>query len=170
MKPNTVRGCVVLLSIAAFLNSSTQAATPSRVLAKVQFERYTGPQQDWPRSTERVALIKTNHGMPIYEKLPDRPYEVLGIMSDDGDHAVKHVAEAARVVGADAVLVVGDKTFKDAGLNVGPSLLENASVPDPRGPTTISRLEHPEALKTGSQESMIRVTKIVSILIRWKTK
>jgi hypothetical protein len=132
MKPNTFRGCLILLSIMTFLSNSTQASSPSRKMAKVQFERYTGPQQDWPRSTEPVPLLKTNHGMPIYEKLPNRPYEVLGKMSDEGDHAVKHVAEAARLVGADAVLVVGDKAFTDAGLNVRPCLLENAVVPDPR--------------------------------------
>ena len=170
MKPSRICVWLMLVSMVAFPSGTLQASNPSRKMAKVHFEQYGGAQQDWPRSTEAVRLVKMNHGMPIYEKLPDRPYEVLGIMSDDGDHAVKHVAEAARVAGADAVLVVGDKAFTDAGLVATPCLMENAEVPDPRGPIEINRIEHPEALRTGSQQRTIRVTKIVGILIRWKAK
>ena len=125
---------------------------------------------DWPRSSEPIALVKTRYGVPLYEKLPSRSYQVLGTMSDEGDHSVRHVAEAARLIEADALLVVGDKAFADAGLKVSPQLLENVEIPDPRGPTEISRLEHPEALKTGEQQTTIRVTRIRAILIRWTTK
>ena len=170
MKPSRILVCLLLVSMVIFSGSTLLASSPSRTMAKVRFEQYAGPQQDWPRSAEHVTLRKVNHGMPIYDRLPDRAYEVLGVMSDDGEHSVKHVAQAGQLAGADAILVVGDKAFTEAGLNANPHLLENADIPDPKGPKEISRLEHPEALKTGSQPSTIRVTEIVGILIRWKSK
>ncbi len=170
MKPNKIFVRLMLVLMFVFPGNILRASSPSRTMAKVHFEPYTGPQPDWPRSTERVTLLKVNHGMPIYDRFPDRAYEVLGVMSDNGEHSVKHVAEAGRVAGADAILVVGDKAFTDAGLNANPHLLDHADIPDPKGPKEITRLEHPEALKTGMQESTIRVTEIVGILIRWKAK
>ena len=153
-----------------FFGQPASGVQPSKVMAKVHYEQYTGTQMEWPRSTERVTPLKVNHGIPIYNQFPDRAYEVLGVMSDDGEHSVKHVAQAGQLAGADAILVVGDKAFTEAGLNANPHLLEHADIPDPKGPKEISRLEHPEALKTGSQPSTIRVTEIVGLLIRWKTK
>jgi hypothetical protein len=170
MKSSRISICLVLFLMIVFPSKILRASSPSRTMAKVHFEPYTGPQQDWPRSTERVTLLKMNHGMPIYERFPDRAYEVLGAMSDNGEHSVKHVAEAGRVAGADAILVVGDKAFTEAGLNANPHLLDHADIPDPKGPKEITRLEHPEALKTGMQPSTIQVTEIVGILIRWKTR
>jgi hypothetical protein len=170
MKLSRLGGCLVMVSAAVVLGGSLLAAKPSKVLAKVHYVTYAGAQLDWPRSTEPIPLVKTRYGMPIYEKLPARPYSILGTVSDEGDHAIKHAAEAARLLEADAILVVGDKAFVDAGVKASPQLLENADIPDPRGPAEVSHMEHPDALKTGSQERTIRVTRIVGILIRWTTK
>jgi hypothetical protein len=168
MKPSKVCVCLLLISNTVFLNGTLQASSFSRKMGKVHFQQYAGAQQNWPRSTVQEVII--NYDMSFYRKLPGRPYQVLGIMSDEGDHAVRHVAEAARLMGADAVLVVGDKAFTDAGLNATPCLLDKVEIPDPRGPAEISHMQHPEALKTGSEERTIRITKIVGILIRWTTK
>jgi hypothetical protein len=170
MKPSRISVCLVLVSAVVFPSSTLLASSPTKVLAKVHYEQYAGTQMDWPRSTEPIALVKTRYGLPVYEKLPSRAYQVLGTMSDEGDHAIKHVAEAARLIEADALLVVGDKAFADAGLKVSPQLLENVDIPDPRGPITVSRLDHPEALTTKDQQATIRVTRIRAILIRWTTK
>jgi hypothetical protein len=170
MKPSRIPACLMLASTVVLAGRTLLASSPSKVLAKVHFEQYAGTQMDWPRSTEPIALVKTSYGMPLYEKLPSRPYRVLGTMSDEGDHAIKHVAEAARLLEADALLVVGDKAFADAGLKISPQLLENAEIPDPRGPTTVSRLDHPEVLTTKDQQTTIRVTRIRAILIRWTSK
>ena len=170
MKSNRIPICLVLVSTAFFPSRLLVASSPSKVLSKVHYEQYAGEQKDWPRSTEPIALVKTRYGLPIYEKLPSRPYEVLGTMSDEGDHAVKHVVEAARLIEADALLIVGDKAFADAGLKVSPQLMETAEIPDPRGPTTVSRLDHPEALTTKDEHPTIRVTRMCAILVRWTTK
>ncbi|HUI08570.1 MAG TPA: hypothetical protein VL486_16340 [Verrucomicrobiae bacterium] len=170
MKLSVVGTCLLTVTAVIVLSGSLLAAKLSRVLEKVHYQQYAGPQMDWPRSTEPMALVKTRYGMPIYEKLPSRPYQVLGTVSAEGDHAIKHAAEAAQLLEADGVLVVGDKAFTDAGLKASPQLLENVEMPDPHGPTEVSRLEHPEVLKDGTQPSTIRVTRIIGILIRWTTK
>jgi hypothetical protein len=169
MKPGRIPACLMLALAAAFSGGTLLAYNPSKIMGKVQYQQYTGRQIDWPRSAEPIPLVKTRHGMPIYDKLPNRPYRVLGVMSDEGEHSIRHVAEAARVAEADALLIVGDKAFTDAGITISPELLENATVPDPNGPTEVRRLDHPEALKLDSETGTIRVTRIRAILIRWIT-
>jgi len=46
---------------------------------------YTGQQQDWPARTSVAPIEVAKDGIPIYDQLPDRPYEVLGTVfaSDD---------------------------------------------------------------------------------------
>ncbi len=169
MKPGKIPAGLMLVLAACFSGKTLFAYSPSKILGKVQYQQYTGTQLDWPRSTEPIPLVKTRHGMPIYDKLPNRPYHVLGTMSDEGEHSIRHVVQAARVVEADALLLVTDKAFMDAGITISPELLENATVPDPNGPTETSRLEHPEALKTGREFGTIHITRIRAILIRWIT-
>ncbi len=162
---------LVFVSMVVSLSEPAWAANPGRKLEKVRYQRYTGLQLDWPRSAEPIALVKTRYGVPIYERLPNHPYQVLGTMSDEGDHAIKHVADAARVLEADAILVVGDKAFDDAGLKISPQLLENAEIPDPHASSGSRHLDHPEAVKFDSaQPATIRVTQIAAIVIRWTGK
>ena len=171
MKLRSMRVSLLLIATVVFLSPTGRASSPAKTMAKVHYDQYSGPQVAWPTSPESIPFVKTSHGMPIYGKLPNRPYHVLGAMSDEGDMALKHVANAARLVGADALLVVGDKAFTEAGLKVSPELLDNAEIPDPRGPITIRRMDHPESLSTENQPPpTIRVTRIKAILIRWDLK
>lgn len=147
-----------------------RAATAEKIMAKVRYDRYAGPQQDWPRSTGTVTAAQMRRDMPIYNQLPDRPYEILGVMYDEGEMSVKHVAQAARLAGADALLVVNHPAFAAAGLKVNPRLLEHADIPDPKGPSTVRRLDRPDLLKPAGQPATIRVTEMEAILIRWKTR
>lgn len=169
MKRITLWFCLMMVAI-VYGGRPLLASSPERSLEKVHYTKYTGPQRDWPRSAESATMVKTVNGMSILEKLPSRPYQLLGTMTDEGDHAIKHVAQAARLIEADAILVVGDKAFSDAGVPISPQLLENADIPDPRGPRTVTRLDHPEALKTRNEAATIRVTRIAAIVIRWTTK
>lgn len=169
MKPGRIPACLMLVWATVFSSSTLLAYNPTKIMGKVQYQQYTGTQLDWPRSTEPIPLVRTRHGMPIYDKLPNRPYHVLGTMSDEGDHSIRHVVQAARVVEADALLLVTDKAFTDAGITISPELVENGTVPDPNSPTESRRLDHPDALKTGTDQGTIRTTHIRAILIRWIT-
>jgi hypothetical protein len=167
MKLNLVCLSLILIGVVGF---SAHAAKPEKIMAKVRYERYTGPQPDWPRSTAPVMAAQIRRDMPIFNQLPDRPYEILGVMYDEGEMSVKHVAQAARLAGADALLVANDPAFAAAGLKANPRLLENADIPDPKGPRSVRRLDRPDLLKTADQPATIRVTQVEAILIRWKTR
>lgn len=169
MKPKAFGWSLAVTALILF-NLPAQAATPERIMAKVRYDRFAGPQRDWPQSKEPVVASKIARDMAFFDKLPDRPYEVLGVMRDEGDMSVKHVAQAARLVGADALLTVNDKAFGAAGIKFEPRLLEHADIPDPRGPRTIGHLQQPDALKTRGQPATIRVTQVEVLLIRWKAR
>ena len=151
---------------------SAKAMSAAKAQKKAGYVAYTNPQQDWPRSDKHVGPIEiSRNGMVIYNQLPDRPYEVLGTVHAEGDLIEKHVSLAAADVGANAILVVGDKAFTDAGINVQPHWLKDARVPDPHAPPPDEhRLDHPDQIKSSDSSPTIIVSELSGIVIRWKLR
>lgn len=151
---------------------STNATSPEKMLKKGGYVPFTGPQQDWPRSTKHVIPLEIGKGgVAIYDQLPDRPYEVLGTVSTSGDLLVKHACVAATVAGASAILVMGDKAFTDAGIGMQPHWLKNARMPDTHAPPPDEhRLDHPDQVKSSNTPATIVVNELDGILIRWKLR
>lgn len=44
------------------------------------YQPYTGPQTNWPVSSNGGAFVTTFKGMPIYHGLPPMPYSIIGRM------------------------------------------------------------------------------------------
>ncbi len=148
-KPTILSLCIV--SIGALLSGpSTKAMSAEKAQKKAGYVAYTNPQQDWPRSDKHVGPIEIcRNGIAIYDRLPDRPYEILGTVHAEGDLIEKHVSLAAAGAGANAILVVGDKAFTDASINAQPRWLKDARVPDPHAsPPDEHRLDHPDQIKS----------------------
>ena len=124
--------------------SGLSAAQKQKALAQAHYAEYTGKQRPWPVSTKALINIQQNkYGVPIYQDLPNKPYEVLGTLQTGGSKAVKIAAESAQAVGADAILVVSDKAFADAGIDI-------------------------KAGESASGRSSAKIDLVQGILIRWK--
>jgi len=109
--------------IAFAISPNTRAAmSPNKkqkALEKVRYSEFAGKQQDWPLTQQAMVDIQsTKYGVSIYYDLPNKPYEILGTFQATGDSVIKHAAEAAEAVGADAILVVKNKAFSDAGIEI----------------------------------------------------
>jgi hypothetical protein len=90
-----------------------------KALDKARFVAYNGKQRDWPRSKDAAMVENNKYGVPIYHSLPDKPYEVVGIINATSE-AFKWAARAANAAGADAILVANDPAFAEAGINIQP--------------------------------------------------
>jgi len=94
-----------------------------KALEKVHYMEFAGKQQDWPLAQKTMIEVQnTKYGTPIYYDLPSKRYEILGSFQATGDSVIKRAAQAAQAVGADAVLVVNDKAFADAGIVINPQM------------------------------------------------
>jgi hypothetical protein len=170
MKPTALILCLIP-TVLVLLNAPTSEATaPEKLLRKGSFVPYTGHQQDWPRSNVSVTPTETGRaGIVVYEQLPDRPYEIVGTVSSSGDLFVKHAALATATAGADAIIVLGDKAFTDAGIEIQPHWFKNKEVLDPNAPPPDPhRLDHPDHINRPDSPSTIRVNELTGIAIRWK--
>lgn len=117
--------CILTVTLCASLstNAGTSASKNHKALEKAHYSEYVRKQQDWPKTTKPLINIEHDrYGVPIYRDLPKKACEVLGTIQTGGNKAVKLAAEAAQAVGADAVLVSGDKAFVDAGIAMQPSI------------------------------------------------
>ncbi len=172
MKPTTLILCSIFALILLSSGPATEAMSVEKALKKATYVPYTGPQQDWPRSDKLVAPTEISRGgIVIYDKLPDRPYEILGTVFASGDLLAKHASLAAAAVGASAILVTGDKAFTDAGIAIQPRWLKDARVPDPHAPPPDEhRLDHPDQIKSSTTPPTIIVNELAGILIRWKLR
>jgi hypothetical protein len=172
MKLSALILCLVLPVIFLSSGLATEAMSPEKALKKAAYAPYTGQQRDWPRSDKPVAPTEIGRGaIPIYDQLPDRPYEVLGTVSASGDLAVKHASLAAAAAGANAILVTGDKAFVDAGIEIQPRWIKDKRMPDPHAPPPSDhRLDHPDQIKSSDSPPTIIVNELTGILIRWKLR
>ncbi|HXI83939.1 MAG TPA: hypothetical protein VNL17_07590 [Verrucomicrobiae bacterium] len=165
---------LILCSVPALIILSsgpvTEAVSSEKALRKAAYAPYTGQQRDWPRSDKHVTPTEIGRGgVPIYDQLPDRPYEVLGTVSASGDLAVKHASLAAAAAGANAILITGDKAFTDAGIDIQPRWLKDKRMPDPHAPPPSDhRLDHPDQIRSADSPPTIIVNELTGILIRWK--
>ncbi len=110
-------------------SGSGTAASPKqahKALEKVRYMEFAGKQQEWPLAQKAMIQVQnTKYGTPIYYDLPSKRYEILGSFQANGDNVIKHTAQAAQAVGADAVLMVNDKAFIDAGIEFNPQVSAN---------------------------------------------
>jgi hypothetical protein len=170
MKLSALILCLVIPVILLSSGPATEAMSLEKALKKGAYVPYTGQQQDWPRSDRHVAPAEIGRaGIVIYDQLPDRPYEVIGTISANGDMLVKHASLAAAAAGGHAILVTGDKAFTDAGIEIQPHWFKNARMPDPHAPPPDEhRLNHPDQIKSSDTPHTIIVNELAGILIRWK--
>jgi hypothetical protein len=136
----------VLIAVAVSPNSRAVMSPnkKQKALERVRYSEFAGKQQDWPLTQQAMIDIQaTKYGVSIYYNLPNKPYEILGTFQATGDSVIKRAAEAAEAVGADAILVVKNKAFSDAGIEI------NA-----------------EASARGSNTGKLKL--LEGILIRWK--
>jgi hypothetical protein len=170
MKPTAL--ILYLIPTVIVLSSAPtgKATSPEKLLKKGSFVPYTGKQQDWPHSNEAVVPTETGRaGIVIYEQLPDRPYDIVGTVSSSGDLFVKHAALATATAGADAILVIDDKAFTDAGIEIQPHWFKNKQVIDPNAPPPDPhRLDHPDHINRPDSPSTITINELTGIAIRWK--
>jgi hypothetical protein len=169
MKLSTSILCFVPVIGLFFISSSAHAITSEKALRKGKFIAYTGQQQNWPRSDKPVRPLElTKYGTVIYDQFPDRPYEVLGTVTASDDLATKHASQAALAAGGNAILVIGDKAFTDAGIDIRPRWLKDADIPDPNASASTRHLDDPAQLKPTGTTQTIRVNELTGIVIRWK--
>ena len=97
---------------------------------------------------------------------------MLGTVSAKDDSILKHATQAAATAGGSAIVVVGDKAFTDAGIDIQPRWLKDARIPDPRAASAADhRLDHPDQVKpTEPVTRTIVVNELVGIVIRWKLR
>jgi hypothetical protein len=126
LKKFAATAIVLAVFVANFAVSLDAAMSPSKkakALEKVLYSPYVGKQQDWPTSTSAlIDVAETKYGMPIYRSLPNKPYEIIGVIRATGNKALKQAAEAAQAAGADAILVAKHKTFVEAGIGIVPEI------------------------------------------------
>lgn len=144
--------CLFLI-VASFLLATTATMPASagmsadekqNALRKVHYVAYAGDQRDWPTDNHPMVEKETAEGnVPIYQSLPDKPYEILGTIQASGGKTSIHIGEAAQAAGADAILVYGHKAFFDAGIKLQAQLISRGR-------------------KSG------KITSIEAVLIRWK--
>jgi hypothetical protein len=76
------------------------------------YHTYVGAQQDWPIS--RGGFVNTDHAIPVYNGLPERPYRVLGAFTLPVGQAPVSPDHWAADVGhrhqADAVCLITSQT------------------------------------------------------------
>ena len=172
MKLTALILCLVPAAIFLSNGPATEAMSLDKALKKGAYVPFAGQQRDRPRSDTHVAPVEIGRaGIVIYDKLPDRPYEILGTVFASGDMLVKHASLAAAAAGGHAIIVTGDKAFTDAGIEIQPHWYRNARVPDPHAPPPDDhRLDHPDEIKPSNTPHTIIVNELAGILIRWKLR
>jgi len=92
----------------------------AQILQRAHYVEYKGIQQNWPLSSEHKSnIFSTKSGIPIFTGLPLKPYEVIGTVDISHEYVPRQAADAAKAVGADAVLACSTPAFTAANLEVG---------------------------------------------------
>src|SRR5262249_31008653 len=134
---------VVYLALCGFLGACApfgMHGPTEKAQKKDEYVAYAGPQQNWPQSDKHIEPIQIcRNGIVISDEFPNRPYEILGTVHEEGDSLEKPASQAAAKVNGDAVLVVGDNAFRDAGIDVEPHWYKNKRMPDPNAPPPADR-------------------------------
>lgn len=136
---------------------------------RVEYLDYRGVQA-WPTGS---AFVQDVDGTPVYEGLPEKPYDVIGLIDvyDDkpffhSDSTKKKVLEFAKEHHADAIIWLSDRTVSSGSLKMLPEE-RNAALLD------TGRSSQPEMLITNvSQYQAIQYKKALRsslLLVKWRT-
>ncbi len=134
------------------LGDVTEAAAPRtekeklKALNAARFFKYTGEQRTWPTvDTAAIRILPSTDRVSIYQSLPAKPYEIIGVIEvARRDSSVRRALEAAQAGGADAIVVCPHEAFTAAGIKPPLELVIKGK--DPRA-----------------------VVSLVGLLIRWKS-
>lgn len=158
----TLRG-LYMYRIGVFLAASILAIG----CVRVDYLDYRG-SQEWPTGSAFVRLIAD---IEVYEGLPQRPYEVIGIIDVfdddpfDNDYARKKILQFVESEGADALIWLSDRIVASGALNMGDQIREPATV-------DTGRSTQPEVMVTRvNQYTAMTTTKLLRsslLLIKWK--
>jgi hypothetical protein len=135
---------------------------------RVEYLDYRGVQA-WPTGS---AFVQDVDGTPVYEGLPERPYDVIGLVDvyDDqpffhSDSTKKKVLEIAKEHSANAIVWLSDRTVSSGSLKMNP---------EERAPAMLDtgRSSQPELLITNvSQYQAIQYKKSLRtslLLVKWR--
>ena len=135
---------------------------------RVEYREYRG-LQDWPTGSAFVGRVE---GVEVYEGLPQRPYEVVGLVdvySSDpfgNSEATKKVLDLVDMKDAHALIWLSDRIVTSGSLHMGSTLEKAASI-------DTGRSSQPEMLITNvgqyTRTSTKRVLRSTLLLIQWKT-
>lgn len=135
---------------------------------KVEYREYRG-LQDWPTGSAFVGRVE---GVEVYEGLPQRPYEVVGLIDVysgdpfESDSATKEVLELVDVKDAHALIWLSDRIVASGSLHMGNALKQPASI-------DTGRSSQPQMLITNvgqyTRTTTKRVLRSTLLLIQWKT-
>lgn len=134
---------------------------------RVEYLKYRGPQ-NWPTGGAFIQLVE---GIEVYEGLPTRPYEVIGLIDIyDGDpfensQARDEVMELVDTKDADALLWLSARRVASGGLEM-PDYAQAAAQVD------AGRSTQPEVVITQVSQYVARQTRRALrsslLLIKWK--
>ncbi len=125
---------------------------------RVEYREYRGPQ-DWPTGSSFVGRVE---GVEVYEGLPHRPYEVIGLVdvysSDpfESGVAAQRVLDLVDMKDAHALIWLSDRIVASGSLHMGHAL---------KGPASIESGHAGRAVGTSESEP----ARSTLLLIQWKT-
>lgn len=135
---------------------------------KVEYREYRG-LQDWPTGSSFVGRVE---GVEVYEGLPQRPYEVIGLIdvySSDpfgSSQTTKKVLDLVDMKDAHAVIWLSNRIVSTGSLYMGNIQKEPASI-------DTGRSSQPEMLITSigqyTRTTTKKVLRSTLLLIQWKT-
>ena len=135
---------------------------------RVEYREYRG-LQDWPTGSAFVGRVE---GVEVYEGLPHRSYEVVGLVdvySEDpfgNSQATKKVLELVDAKDAHAVIWLSNRIVASGSLHMGSALKQPAEIDS-------GRSSQPEVLITKigqyTYTSTKRALRSTLLLIQWKT-
>ena len=135
---------------------------------RVEYREYRG-LQDWPTGSAFVGRVE---GVEVYEGLPHRSYEVIGLVDVysgepfENSQATREVLDFVDVKDAHALIWLSDRILASGSLHMGHALKEPASIDS-------GRSSQPEMLITNvgqyTQTSTKRALRSTLLLIQWKT-
>lgn len=117
---------------------------------RVEYLEYRG-EQAWPTGS---AFVQTIDGIEVYEGLPGRAYDIVGLVDvyDDkpfyhDDSTRRKVISMARAHGGDAIIWLSDRTVSSGYLRMGPKRADAAAL-------DTGRSTQPEMIVTNANQNV----------------
>ncbi len=135
---------------------------------RVEYLDYRGVQA-WPTGS---AFVQDVDGMPVYEGLPEKPYDVVGLVDvyDDqpffhSDSTKKKVLDQARKHHADAIVWLSDRTVSSGSLKMIPEEKVAALLDTGRSSQPEMVVTHVSQYVATTYKKSLRSS---LLLVRWK--